>query len=375
MQKVDRAAGTALVILSLLLWVFLYTNIPKEVTEQSVHLFQSGLIQSQIIQPKTERVTGVTFVGDVLLARDLEKIMQEQQRYYPFYGIYKILNTDYVFGNFEASVPKQHVSTPAESLVFSVPSTSVSVLSDVGFTHMSLANNHTLDFAQEGYVNTVEVLSSNELEVFGHPKDISPSSVSYIKVGDTNVSVLALHTLKGFDLASTTQLILDMSELSELQIVYVHWGTEYELIHSDRQEEIAHSLIDLGIDVVVGHHPHVVQDIERYNKGVIFYSLGNFVFDQYFSEDVQTGLIVSLSKLEKSFALDFRPVTSIYSPAQPRLMSPSAEADFLADLANRSATSTREEIKSGRILIDRINLQYEHGSASMSRPTSTSIDE
>ncbi|HXK39418.1 MAG TPA: CapA family protein, partial [Candidatus Paceibacterota bacterium] len=74
--------------------------------------------------------------------------------------------------------------------------------------------------------------------------------------------------------------------------VFTHWGNEYEATHSSAQETFAHLLIDSGADLVVGAHPHVVQDVEIYKGKHIYYSLGNFVFDQYWNDAVQTGLMV-----------------------------------------------------------------------------------
>ncbi|NUN07799.1 MAG: CapA family protein [Ignavibacteriaceae bacterium] len=78
-------------------------------------------------------------------------------------------------------------------------------------------------------------------------------------------------------------------------VLSLHWGNEYEMIPSITQREIAHSMIDLGVDLIIGHHPHVVQGLEIYKGKYIFYSLGNFIFDQNFSELTQIGLSVKMN--------------------------------------------------------------------------------
>ncbi len=78
-------------------------------------------------------------------------------------------------------------------------------------------------------------------------------------------------------------------------VVNIHWGTEYEHEYNTTQSITAHALSDSGADVIIGHHPHVVQGLEIYKNKLIFYSLGNFIFDQYFSSDTQTGLSLGLS--------------------------------------------------------------------------------
>ena len=77
-------------------------------------------------------------------------------------------------------------------------------------------------------------------------------------------------------------------------IVSIHWGVEYEQSPTERQEMFAHLAVDSGASVVLGHHPHVVQPVEEYKDGYVFYSLGNFVFDQMWSEETRNGLIARI---------------------------------------------------------------------------------
>ncbi len=77
-------------------------------------------------------------------------------------------------------------------------------------------------------------------------------------------------------------------------IISMHWGTEYEQSPTKRQRMLAHLAVDYGASLVLGHHPHVIQPLEEYKDGYIFYSLGNFVFDQMQSEETRTGLIARI---------------------------------------------------------------------------------
>ena len=83
-------------------------------------------------------------------------------------------------------------------------------------------------------------------------------------------------------------------EISDYVIVNIHWGTEYKPTSNARQQYLAHLFIDNGADIIIGHHPHVIQEMEIYNNKPIFYSLGNFIFDQYWSTPTQVGLGVGL---------------------------------------------------------------------------------
>ncbi len=91
--------------------------------------------------------------------------------------------------------------------------------------------------------------------------------------------------------------------------VFVHWGAEYTHVPSDRQRSLAHAFIDAGADLVIGAHPHVVQPVEIYNGKVIFYSLGNFVFDQNFSFATMHGLMVGVDWTHDNTRFELIPVS------------------------------------------------------------------
>jgi poly-gamma-glutamate synthesis protein (capsule biosynthesis protein) len=93
-------------------------------------------------------------------------------------------------------------------------------------------------------------------------------------------------------------LLNTLQEIKKLSPDYtlfsLHWGNEYLFYPSPSQVALAHELIDMGVNVIIGHHPHVVQPIEKYKGGIIMYSLGNFLFDMFWSEPVRNGMQVDL---------------------------------------------------------------------------------
>ena len=129
----------------------------------------------------------------------------------------------------------------------------------------------------------------------------------------------------------------------------VHWGQEYQIKSSVFQQKLARKIIDSGADLIIGHHPHVVQEIEIYNNKLIFYSLGNFVFDQYFSEQTQQGLAVRLEINENKLVFQLFPIQSKLS--QPFLMEQNQAEKFLEKLSERLSEDLVEEIKRGVIEI------------------------
>jgi len=131
----------------------------------------------------------------------------------------------------------------------------------------------------------------------------------------------------------------------------VHWGEEYKLINSLAQQGLAHKIIESGADLIIGHHPHVVQNIEKYQGKLIFYSLGNFIFDQYFSPDTQQGLAVGLEIYPDRLVCRLFPLQINLS--QPVLMERNKANEFLIQLAKRSDDKLVDEIKGGIIKIER----------------------
>ena len=134
-------------------------------------------------------------------------------------------------------------------------------------------------------------------------------------------------------------------------IVSMHWGEEYKLTNSPTQQKLAHKIIEAGADLIIGHHPHVVQNIEKYQGKLIFYFLGNFIFDQYFSSDTQQGLTVGIEIYpDRLICRLFPPQINL---SQPVLMEKNKASEFLVQLAKRSDDKLVDEIKGGIIKIER----------------------
>jgi len=166
------------------------------------------------------------------------------------------------------------------------------------------------------------------------------------------VSVLAFQTVYGQVATSTlAEVIGYMKRTSDVQIAYIHWGTEYEMTHTKAQAVLAEFLVSQGIDAIIGHHPHVVEDIQLVAGVPVFYSLGNFIFDQYFSTAVQEGLALRIEPGQSHSKFTLVPVTSIGTHAQPRVMSEPDRSSFLERLASTSDPVLKSAILQGEITI------------------------
>jgi poly-gamma-glutamate synthesis protein (capsule biosynthesis protein) len=294
--------------------------------------------------------TSLSFVGDVLLARRVETYLDTYGSSYVYSSMPTVSSSTVLIGNFESSIPVLHTQTPDLTFSFSVDAVHVPALYEYGFRYVSLANNHSADKGLPALNHTKKVLEESGLRSVGSPLGLSTTSIEYIELQGKKVALIGVYAVAV--MPSEKEIIEVLAEAtvqSDYQIAYVHWGTEYELTHSDVQEKLAYIMIDAGADAVIGHHPHVVQDIELYKGVPIFYSLGNFIFDQYFSTDVQKGLWVEVQFSEDSVVYALQGITSVGSRSVPRYMAAYENDLFLSTLAKKSTKSLSAQILQGKI--------------------------
>ena len=201
------------------------------------------------------------------------------------------------------------------NLVFNFPPETISALQYLGVNAVSLANNHTANQGRKGIETTLALLKAANIQAIGGP------SSSYVeKIGTFRGQGLTLYVIGVHLLAETpdiTPLIRQLKQDPKSRIlVFPHWGAEYITHHGTSQERLARAWIDAGADIVIGGHPHVVQDAEVYKGKPIFYSLGNLLFDQAFSPEVQRGLIITGTFMENGLMIKAMPTQSTkYKPA------------------------------------------------------------
>jgi poly-gamma-glutamate synthesis protein (capsule biosynthesis protein) len=167
-----------------------------------------------------------------------------------------------------------------------------------GISVVSLANNHMKDFGKQGLVDTIKTFNKVDVDTVGAGSDLgNATKISYKTKNGVKIATLGISDVlpKGFGAQKNRSgialakpsiffpLVAKAKKNADLVIVHVHWGLEYDSSYHPRQKDLAHALIDAGADIIVGHHPHVLESVEVYKNGVIFYSLGNFIFDQGWS--------------------------------------------------------------------------------------------
>jgi len=237
-------------------------------------------------------------------------------------------NLDIVFANLEG--PASNIGKDQKNLYsFRMDPSIIPALKGAGFSVLSVANNHVGDWGREAYEDTLKRLKENEISYIGGGLNTNETEnpiiiekygikIGYLGFSDVGPNWMeATENQAGILLANNprfSEIIKNASEKVDYLIVSFHFGDEYQTKHNARQEYLAHSAIDAGAKIIIGHHPHVIEDTEIYSPkdciqsscmGYIAYSLGNFIFDQGFSENTMKGMLLEI-KLWRDGSLDIK---------------------------------------------------------------------
>lgn len=246
-----------------------------------------------------DRVT-MLFVGDVMLGRNITTLINNKGLDYILGGL--MANNffdgyDLIGANLEGAVTDggRHYD-PVMDFDFAFRPEAVADLKTYGFNFFNLANNHFDDQDEQGMEETRRNLSNVSINFSGCKNGVvSDCTATIVTLKNKRIGMVGLSMVEvQLDLEQVKQMIQTLKDQTDWIVVNIHWGDEYDVHLNAIQQEVARRLIDSGVDAIVGHHPHVVQRVEVYRGKPIFYSLGNFIFDQYFSDKTQTGLAVSL---------------------------------------------------------------------------------
>lgn len=239
--------------------------------------------------------------GDVMLDRNVRNKIDILGFDEFFKGIKDlILSADVSVANLEGPFtmnPSKTSSLASKELVFTFDPALVPKLAELGFDVFGLANNHMMNFGRAGFASTKEYLRDANISYYGDPNNKDGLSVIMEKKG-IRLGFVGFHEFTYINFDKVLTEIDRIRPTVDFIIVSPHWGVEYQKEPTDFMQKWGHLFIDHGADVVIGAHTHIIGDIEDYKDKKIFYSLGNFVFDQYFSAETSEGLVVNIA-LEK----------------------------------------------------------------------------
>ena len=301
------------------------TTEPPPVTSTDATILSAGDIIAHLAQMKYAKAVG----GDT----------------YDFSNSFKYIkdivsSADYAVANFETTLAGPDVEYTGYPR-FNAPDSLLDAVKDAGFDMMLFANNHCYDTRLEGFLRTQDQFISHGLEYIGAKKQPGDDAYKVVDVNGIKIGMLnyaddlsggtgTSPTINGsaikngeeaymnlYNAANVSKMYTEIESIIskmksdgvDLIIAYMHWGSEYNIKHNTFQENVAQKLCDLGVDVIIGGHPHVVQDADVLTssdggrKTLCFYSLGNFVSNQNRrslenstnSQYTEGGLIVTIS--------------------------------------------------------------------------------
>lgn len=250
--------------------------------------------------PEPSRLSLVA-VGDLLMHQDVKRAAAEEQG--GFGALWSDLKplfegADLLFGNLETPVAPT-CGAPGRPFVFNAPAELPGALKSSGFTLLFTANNHAFDQGPKGLLETLDRLESAGLDAAGSGKTRSQAEAPRILVRKgISVGVLAYTDLLNvdgnkskdgpwiarLDPERNAEAIRALRSRTDMVVVSLHWGNEYQYRPTARQRALAALFIAAGADLILGHHPHVLQPLEwveaEGRRGAVAYSLGNFISNQ-----------------------------------------------------------------------------------------------
>ena len=245
----------------------------------------------------------ILFGGDMMFDRTIRSAAEEHGGNYLFACLDPLLSkADMVVANLEGpitgnpSVSRGSLPGDGNNFTFTFPTSTAALLAAHFIGIVNLGNNHITNFKTSGVRSTISILEKAGVAHFGDPL---ANNVVYRAFKGINIAFIGynefVHPMGSSASAASTTVaqITEARALGYLAVVYTHWGEEYQPA-TDREKMLAREFVDAGAEIVVGSHPHVVQEHEKYRGKDIYYSLGNLIFDQYWNDAVTHGLMIDV---------------------------------------------------------------------------------
>ena len=247
---------------------------------------------SQVISSQAN----IAVVGDMMFDRYIRHVSNKHNSDFPFSCIDPLLKkADFVIGNLEGPITSQPSLSEGttigskENYFFTFPPTTADVLFRHNIKVVSIGNNHINNQGPDGILSTKKYLTNSSVAFFGGLR--GDTNVYRMTTNGVDISFINYNQFGGDSQEIIAQLIKIEHNLNRIVIVYAHWGEEYKDV-PQYVHDVATLFAQNGADIIIGSHPHVIQSHEMIGNTLVYYSLGNFIFDQYFDSKVTEGLFL-----------------------------------------------------------------------------------
>lgn len=306
-SKTSAVIFAGSILLAILLFLGLFLSYAKKVSLQDAYIAPiiARVLPSPIAPAETNiseerKIVTLLFGGDLMFDRSIRTAMRKRGSDFPLAPLRELFSqSDLVVANLEGPITGNATKSEGseigsrENYYFTFDPSVAKTLKDAGVGMVNLGNNHILNFGEDGVVQTKQYLEAAGVQYFGSPLI---GDIRYF-IRDICGLKIAFINYNQFISNGKEKALADIAEAktkSDFIVLYAHWGKEYVPALSSIKD-LAHAFIDAGADLIIGSHPHVVQEHEIYHGKTIYYSLGNLVFDQYDSDATRNGFLVRVS--------------------------------------------------------------------------------
>lgn len=315
-----------------------------EAASPTLHATISGLGRSL----SSNGLVTVAAAGDVNFGDGVTPYLERNGMSYPFAGVSGIFgNSDFSFVNLECCISSAGSPVPGKEYCFRGPPDSAEALALGNVRVVSLANNHSKDYGTQAFLDTLGRLEEAGVRWCGAGRDADAAySPAVLEARGTRVAFVAFSgvvpagwpaTPSGPGCATTTDrarisdTIREARASADYVVASFHWGIELATSPNAEQRGLARLAVDSGADLILGHHPHVVQGFELYNNRLIAYSLGNYVFSP--PREISSKTLTLVALLSPSGLVQARVVPTVITGCRPAPQSGDGAVEWLSTVA------------------------------------------
>ena len=305
-------------------------------------------------EPEETKTITISMVGDMIFHGTVEYFMKKHGDAYVFEGYGPLMKkSDIVLGNLETSISKRGKPMEDKQFTFRAKPEVLKVLRENNFSAVSIANNHVLDFGTDAFLDTLDNLKKNEILYAGGGRNreeaekgaiiekngIKVGFLAFTKVvpvvdwyaGKNKPGIVGAYKVHEKEFVKAIQ---EKKKHCDVLVVSVHWGQEGTTTIRHEEKYIGRCMIDAGADIIMGHHPHVVQGIEIYKDKPIFYSLGNFIFTTSRTHINNKTIMANVVVDQDGNVLDIHVIPGTIANGKPTPMEGVERDNFIKHLNN-----------------------------------------